>query len=113
MANGTRPTRRMLGADLLCYRRLLPAVAGGLALLLMLWVGAMSPHLVHHLFDEDHGPVCLMSEQGNSSPGLPILQSTLVLPQTPQPWFPSPPIAAPQTSRAGIASPRAPPCLSA
>ena len=113
MADETRPNRRILGADLPCCRRPLPAVAGGLALLLLLWVGAMSPHLVHHLFDEEHGPVCLMSEQGNSSAGLPMLQPALALPQTPQPWFPSTPIAAPQTSRAGIATPRAPPPLSA
>jgi hypothetical protein len=113
MANETRLSRRMLGSDLLRYRRLPRAVAGGLVLLLLLWVGAMSPHLVHHLFDEDHGPVCLMSEQGNSAPGLPIVQPKLVLPQTPQPWFPSLPIAAPQTSHATIASPRAPPSLSA
>jgi putative copper export protein len=35
-------------------RWLLRTVASAAALMMLLWVGAMSPHLVHHLFDEDH-----------------------------------------------------------
>jgi hypothetical protein len=113
MANEMRLIRKILGSDMLWYRPLLPAIAGGLALLLLFWVGAMSPHLVHHLFDEDHGAVCLMSGQASSSPGLPIVQPRLVPPQTPRPWLPSLPIAAPQPYRVVVGSPRAPPSLPA
>jgi hypothetical protein len=106
MANKTRLIRKILASDRRRYRRPLRACAGGVALLLLFWVGAMSPHLVHHLFDDDHGQVCLMSEQANTSPGLP-----LILPQTPQLWVPSLLIAFPQAPRAAISSARAPPSL--
>jgi hypothetical protein len=111
MANKTRLIRKILASDRRRYRRPLRACAGGVALLLLFWVGAMSPHLVHHLFDDDHGQVCLMSEQANTSPGLPLIQPRLVLPQTPQLWFPSLLIAFPQAPRAAISSARAPPSL--
>src|SRR5215831_6704429 len=50
-----RLTRRL--SDLSRCRGLLGmrAVAGSIALLMLLWVGAMSPHLVHHLADADQG----------------------------------------------------------
>ena len=55
---------------------------------MLFWVGAMSPHLVHHLFDEEHGQACLMFEPDNCFPCLIGAQLSLILPQTPHPWPP-------------------------
>ncbi|MBI3327014.1 MAG: hypothetical protein HYZ81_09980, partial [Nitrospinae bacterium] len=47
------------GSALLACRWRKRASAVGTALLILLVVGAMGPHLVHHLFDADHGQTCL------------------------------------------------------
>jgi hypothetical protein len=80
---------------------------------MLLWVGAMSPHLVHHLFDEDHEQVCLMFEQANTFPCLMVAQPSLVLPQVPPLRLAARPVFSPQVHLTTTASPRAPPSASA
>lgn len=49
-------------------RRLLGALTAGL---FVAYLVALSPHLVHHLFDEDHGrPVCPHLAQSQQTPEL-------------------------------------------
>jgi hypothetical protein len=91
----------------------LRVVASALGLAMLVWVGAMSPHLVHHLFDEDHGQVCLMFEQADGFPCLVITPPSLVLPQTPQLWLPVDPLSYPPVHRTVAGSPRAPPSMCA
>jgi hypothetical protein len=57
-------------------------LASALGLARFVWVGAISPHLVHHLFDENPGQVCLMFEEADGSPRLVITPPSLVLPRT-------------------------------
>jgi hypothetical protein len=93
-----------------CFAR---SIAGAGALMMLLWVGAMSPHLVHHLFDEDHAQVCLMSEQAGQFPGLMVVQPSLALPPTPPLGFPVLPLFSPREHRTATSLSRAPPCVRA
>jgi hypothetical protein len=101
--------RRVTGSGL--YRGLLgmQAVAGGIALLMLLWVGAMSPHLVHHLADADHGQVCLLSVQASHLPSLIDAGPSLMLVQVRQAWPPDPAADCLQVHIAVTGLPRAPP----
>jgi hypothetical protein len=64
----------------------LRVIAAGTALLILLWVGAIGPHLVHHLADADHGQVCLLSVQASHFPSLIEAGPSLVLVQVTQIW---------------------------
>jgi hypothetical protein len=81
--------------------------------MILLWVGAMGPHLVHHLFDENHKQVCLMFEQANIFPSLMVAQPSLVLPQMPQRRRPARPVSSPLVQLTPTGSPRAPPSVPA
>jgi hypothetical protein len=95
------------------YRWFLRTAAGAAALMILLWVGAMGPHLVHHLFDEHHKQVCLMFEQANIFPSLMVAQPSLVLPQMPQRRRPARPVSSPLVQLTPTGSPRAPPSVPA
>src|SRR6266508_2144393 len=84
-------------------------IASATGLAILLWVGALSPHLVHHLFDEDHGQACLMFEQANGSPCLMVAQPSLVQPQTPHLTPPIDPLSYLPVHLIAPYSPRAPP----
>ena len=101
--------RRVFGPGLPWCRRCMTVAAGGVALLMLLWVGAMSPHLVHHLFDEDHEQACLMSAQASTVPCLTVTQPSLVLPRTPPLRLLVLPVAYPWVQLTAIGFPRAPP----
>lgn len=104
-----RLTRELAGSGLCRGLLGLRAIAAGTALLILLWVGAMGPHLVHHLADADHGHVCLLSVQASHFPSLIDAGPSLVLAQVTQTW---PPDLAADCLRVHIAVtglPRAPP----
>jgi hypothetical protein len=94
-------------------RWFLPTLAAATALILLLWVGAMSPHLVHHLFDVDEAlaQTCLMSEQAGQFPCLVVMQPSLALPNTPQLAFPALPVLSPLKPCAVNGLSRAPPFI--
>jgi hypothetical protein len=95
------------------YRWFLQTAASTTALLMLSWVGAMSPHLVHHLFDENQEQVCLMFEQANIFPCLMVAQPSLVRPQMPQLRLPARPVSYPLVRLTTTGSPRAPPSVPA
>ena len=97
------------------YGWFLRTLAAATALILLLWVGAMSPHLVHHLFDVDEAlaQTCLMSEQAGQFPCLVVTQPSLALPNTPQLAFPALPVWSPPTPCAANGLSRAPPSIRA
>jgi hypothetical protein len=88
-------------------------IASALGLALLVWVGAISPHLVHHLFDEDHGHVCLMFEAADGSPCLVITPPSPMLPSSPQLWRPIHPLSYLPVHLITTSSPRAPPSMPA
>jgi hypothetical protein len=91
----------------------LRGIASAVGLAMLVWVGAISPHLVHHLLDEDHGQACLMFEQADGSPCLLIAQPSLALPQIPQLSPPVHPLSYPPVRLTTTGSPRAPPSMCA
>lgn len=101
------------GAGRQRYYRYLRLVSAGVALLILLWVGAMSPHLVHHLFEAGHEPVCLLFEQANSTPCLVVVQPCLVIPQTLHHKLPTLPTILQSAPCVTVGSPRAPPPIPA
>jgi hypothetical protein len=114
------PGKSLVGADDRLTRRLaglgrcrgllgMRAVAGSIALLMLLWVGAISPHLVHHLADADHGQVCLLSVQASHFPSLIEAGPSLVLAQVTQAWPPDPAADCLWVHIAVTGLPRAPP----
>ena len=53
----------------MCHYRWFPrTVAAATAPIVLSWVGAMSPHLIHHLFDKDQAQLCQMSLQAGQFP---------------------------------------------
>jgi hypothetical protein len=114
------PGKSLVGADDRLTRRLaglgrcrgllgMRAVAGSIALLMLLWVGAISPHLVHHLADADHGQVCLLSVQASHFPSLIEAGPSLVRAQVTQAWPPDPAADCLWVHIAVPGLPRAPP----
>jgi hypothetical protein len=89
--------------------RRLRAMAGVVALLILVWMGAMSPHLVHHLADAGHEQTCLLSVQGSSCPTLMAAVPSLGPTQAVQGAPPAPPTTSPQVHLAVTGRPRAPP----
>ncbi|MBI3326804.1 MAG: hypothetical protein HYZ81_08895, partial [Nitrospinae bacterium] len=100
---------RIAGSALLAYRWRKRASAVGTALLILLVVGAMGPHVVHHLFDADHGQTCLLSTQASHFPPLAAAGPSVVLAQAIERWKPSLPASRPQVHLAINGLPRAPP----
>src|SRR5262245_16304165 len=91
------------------WRTRLLASASGLALLV--WVGAISPHLVHHLFETDAGQACPMLAEADGSLCLIIAPPSLVLPQVPQQWRPIHPRFYAPALFPITGQPRAPPSM--
>jgi hypothetical protein len=86
-------------------------IAGGIAFLVVLWVGAMSPHFVHHLFDIGQVQDCLIAAQATHVPSLVVPSPRLVLPQTMRQALPACPVFFPQVDRPTTNHPRAPPSV--
>jgi hypothetical protein len=95
------------------YKWFLPTLAAATALILLLWVGAMSPHLVHHLFDEALAQTCPMSEEAGQFPCLLVMPPSLALPNTPQLGFPALPVLSPPKPCTVNGLSRAPPSMRA
>jgi hypothetical protein len=93
------------------YRWVLRSLAAATALTILLWVGAISPHLVHHLFDEDQAQLCLLAMQASQSPGLLVMQPSPILLNTPQLGSPVLPVVPPPTHCTVNSLSRAPPFL--
>jgi hypothetical protein len=104
-----RLTLRPAGSGLCRGLLGLRTIAAGTALLILLWVGAMSPHLVHHLADADHGQVCLLSVQASHFPSLIDAGPSLVLVQVTQAWSPDLVADCLRVHLAVTGLPRAPP----
>ena len=95
------------------YGWVLRGLAAATALILLLWVGAMSPHLVHHLFDENQAQTCPMSAQAGQFPYFIGMQPSLALPNTPQLGLPTLPVLSPPKPCTVNGLSRAPPFLPA
>jgi hypothetical protein len=93
------------------YRWVLRILAVATALIVLLWVGAMGPHLVHHLFDEDQPQVCLIFAQASHFPCLIEVQPSLALLDMPRLGFPVLPGLSPQKYCTVNGLSRAPPFL--
>jgi hypothetical protein len=93
------------------YGWVLRSIAAATALIILLWVGAISPHLVHHLFDEDQAQFCLMSAQAGHFPWLIGMQPSLALLNTLQLGFPVLPVWFPPKPYTISSLSRAPPFL--
>jgi hypothetical protein len=104
-----RLTRRLAGSGLCRGLLGMQAVAGSIALLMLLWVGAISPHLVHHLADADHGQICLLSVQASHVPSLLEAGPSPMLAQVAQAWPPDPAADCLWVHIAVTGLPRAPP----
>ena len=76
---------------------------------MLLWVGAMSPHLVHHLADADHGPACLLSVQASHVPSLVAAGPSLTLALVTQALPHDPVVDCLRVDVPGTGRPRAPP----
>jgi hypothetical protein len=87
----------------------LRTMAGVVALLLLLWMAAMSPHLVHHLSEAGHGQTCLLSAQGSSCPTLMAAEPSLKLTLEIQAGPSDLPTTSPHVHLAVTGRPRAPP----
>lgn len=87
--------------------RLLGALTTGL---FVAYLVALSPHLVHHLFDEDHGrPVCPHLAQSQQNPELQPDPPTLPLPSRTETIKAPLPQASPRSPDLPLKHPRAPP----
>jgi len=101
--------RRIAGSGSLTYRwhqRALPVAA---ILLILVVVGGMGPHLVHHLFEANHAEACLLFVQASHCPGLTPVGPSILLAHTMEAWSPGLPVPPSQIFLTVSNLPRAPP----
>ncbi len=85
------------------------AIAVAITLLILLIGEAMGPHSVHHLFDANHGQVCLLSAQASHFPAVAAAGPSVALAHAMEAWNPAPPAPCPQVHFVVSGRPRAPP----
>jgi hypothetical protein len=93
------------------HRRSVRLLAGAVGLAPLIWVGAISPHLVHHLFEVGDEQACLMLAEADGLPCLISAPPTLLLPRTPQGWLSVHPRFSPSVHLPIAVRPRAPPSM--
>lgn len=84
-------------------------VAVSTALLILLAIGAVGPHLVHHAFSADQEQACLLATQAMHHPWLGTAEPSVVAPQLMQAWHLMPSPLSPQAFLTATSFARAPP----
>lgn len=87
-------------------------VSGAVTGLFLAYLVTLSPHLVHHLFDQDHGrPACPHLAQSQNTPALEASPVTLTLPNPTEIVLAFAPQVSPAPAEIQASGPRAPPSL--